>query len=713
MSRKILLLLVLGLVGGFVVAFVRAQDGAGDASPGASKLDDGIPSVLVPAASARSRDAGKSSPSATKHGSSLADRLKRIRENADEEDAAAQDLSAPATIDVKLEPKLPAASPANKPAAIGAEVSDESEPKSFDPGSPLDNPKRQLPAILERPKAEPQLQTSDEFVPRTESRSPAPMSFDPASSATSRRPDQLPVDKPSAFDAGPQPPIYAQPDRPSIAPRNEIRAVPSSESHLALSSRGPSLRVDVAGPRTVIINKEVTYTVTVVNTGDAQARGIIVSLGLPTWVAVQETVVTAGEETLPVMQGDRLTWTIDAVAPRAQQQLTIKAVAQQTKPFEMMLDWRFAAESSAARIQVHEPLLELSLSGPQEMLFGEIAKYTIALSNPGTGHAENVTVTLSDELGGGQTLVGTVPAGGRKELTVQMVARKAGEVEVRADAQGDGGLQASAASKTLVRRAALEVVASGPQFKYAGSSARYELTVINSGDAVAEDVVAAAALPVGAKVITTPEGGQLLDGGVRWLVGRLEPGDQRRFQVDCELTVAGENRLEAGVRGRGDLSATGAAVTRVEALADLKLIVNDPQGPQPVGQDVEYEILVLNRGTKAARHVEVVAQFSDGIEPISVEGGRADLIPGQVLFDPIASLEAGGEVRLRISSRAHTAGNHIFRTEVKCRDPESRQVSEDTTRYFGDDVPRANNGNSASRRIGRGPAPAAGIELRK
>ncbi len=52
-----------------------------------------------------------------------------------------------------------------------------------------------------------------------------------------------------------------------------------------------------------------------------------------------------------------------------------------------------------------------------------------------------------------------------------------------------------------------------------------------------------------------------------------------------------------------------------------------------------YEINLSNRGTKAAETVRVVAQFSNGIEPLRAEGQTGEVLTGQVLFSPIARLE--------------------------------------------------------------------------
>ena len=169
--------------------------------------------------------------------------------------------------------------------------------------------------------------------------------------------------------------------------------------------------------------------------------------------------------------------------------------------------------------------------------------------------------------------------------------------------------------------------------------------------------------------------------------------------MQCDLTVGGQNQLVARIQGTDDQLASDSAVTTVEAIADLKLIVNDPKGPIPVGQDAIYEIEVVNRGSKAAQDVQLVAQFSDGIEPAAASGQRAEIVPGQVVFEPITNIPAGGKVAVRITARASVAGNLRFRAELNCGTPETKLVAEESTRFYGG---AATNSSSSA------PAPRVG-----
>ena len=161
--------------------------------------------------------------------------------------------------------------------------------------------------------------------------------------------------------------------------------------------------------------------------------------------------------------------------------------------------------------------------------------------------------------------------------------------------------------------------------------------------------------------------------------------------MQCELHSSGENRVDVQCHASQDLTVAKSVVTVVEALADLKLYVNDPQGAIPVGTESEYEVKIVNRDTKAAENIQLIGYFSDGVEPELVAGGRGQVSTGQVVFDPISTIGAGQEIVYRIKARAHTPGNHVFRAELQCRAPETRLATEEWTKYFhsvGHDVPQ-------------------------
>jgi hypothetical protein len=136
-----------------------------------------------------------------------------------------------------------------------------------------------------------------------------------------------------------------------------------------------------------------------------------------------------------------------------------------------------------------------------------------------------------------------------------------------------------------------------------------------------------------------------------------------------------------------NLSASAAATTQVEALADLKIEIRDPQGPVAVGTEAVYELVIRNRGSAAAKDVDLVAFFSEGLEAKSVEGGGHEITTGQVVFTPLASVGAGETVVYKVHAHADREGHHVFRCELFCESLHTKLAAEEATYFYGSDSP--------------------------
>lgn len=614
------------LAAGLIVAFVNGQE---------TFRRPNTPTLAKPPV--RSADASTSNSAttnATKKRTSLAERLQGIRRSVTNEHEAG--LADPSP--------TPAPAPAAPEPSRSFQPVEEGDPEEPDVSS-------RSPSVLRRQGVVEEART-----PRIATQPPAD-----TGTASSRRPDRAtPSALPSLTKAAERGPLF--------------------------SGEAVTVSVDCSGPPAVLIGKEAVYTLNVANKGDSPAKSIFLRVDLPPWVQLAAVDPTSGaiqrpDPSLP----NRVVWVLEQVAARGQDQLQLRLVPQQNRAFDLAVEWSVKPQASFAQIDVLQPLLKMALAGPKEILYGETRVYTITLANPGTGDAENVIVDLAPgQIGSEPRQLGTIPAGQQKQIEVELTARQAGAVEIRAAAAGEGGLQAQITEQIVVRRATLEAKVVGPRLKYAGTRGTYQVRVANVGDATATNVGTAFLLPSGLKYVGGLEGGNTSGRTLNWSVGNLEPGAERVFDIQCEMVAAGEHRIELRAQADGELTAHDVAATTVEALADLKLAVNDPQGPQPVGQPVSYELIITNRGTKSAEQISILAQFSEGVEPTKAEGWRAEIVPGQVLFQPIPRIDAGQSLTVKVFALAEREGAHRFRAEVKCTDPDSRLISESTTRFFGD-----------------------------
>jgi uncharacterized repeat protein (TIGR01451 family) len=458
------------------------------------------------------------------------------------------------------------------------------------------------------------------------------------------------------------------------------------------TSASPVLSVEATGPRKVLIGKEAEFVVKIKNAG-AAANQVVVTLNIPSYVEVHGAQATLGTAE-PPQPGDRrepLQWKISRLDAGGEEVLNLKLVPRKSTPLDLAIQWTFVPEASQTQVEVQEPKLAMTISGPDEVPYGESKIYKLTVSNPGNGDTENVVVGLlpigRSGDGAPNHRLGTLAAGESKTIDIELAARQAGAITIKAQAFADGGLRAEATEQVMVRRASLRVDVLAPKVKYAATVGTYRVKVTNAGDAPAENVQVTSMLPPETKFVSTTGGGKLDAqlGKVCWNVGSLQAGGERVFELECALLAPGENRTQFVAVADGDLSAAATSTTHVEALADLKLEVRDPQGPVAIGEDAIYEVQIRNRGTKMAEHIDLLVFFSEGLEASSVDGPPHEVTMGQVIFKPIASLAAGDTLSVRVHARADKPGNHIFRAELTSHHPTTKLAAEEATHFYGED----------------------------
>ena len=493
--------------------------------------------------------------------------------------------------------------------------------------------------------------------------------------------------------------------RTSEARNTNIRSTASSNSSQpnAFTSQrlSPQIKVVSAGPKSLSVNKSGKYEIKIANVGTIDASEVMVGIEIPAWVEIVGNPVASGgvAEAKTFEGGKGVVWSVSFLPAGRDASVVMDLMPKENRAFNLKTEWTTAPVSNESKIMVTQPNLMTSIAGPSDVKYGEKAVYKITIENGGNGPAEKVAVSLSDSLGGDSANVGNIEAGATKQFEVELTAGQAGPLKLQAFVTGDAGVKSEIAKDIIVRRGKLELIAKGPEFKYAGSAVTYNVTVENRGDAPARNITAASLLPVGAEYISGLTQVTENDGRkIGWTIGEIPANSKREFTLTCLVKQAGEARMEFGVRSIGGLTAADFVTTKVEALADLTLEVVDPRGPQAVGRDVIYELHIKNRGTKAANNVMVSGEFSENIDPVAGKGAVATIKgDGVITFAPIRMINVGESVILKVVANAKGPGTHTFRAIVECKAQDIRRVSEGTTKFFGKQIkstPRASRPSS-------------------
>src|SRR6185295_1394154 len=255
--------------------------------------------------------------------------------------------------------------------------------------------------------------------------------------------------------------------------------------------------------KTISIGKEATYVITLQNSADVAAQDVVVGIRIPEWADVVGAHTTTGTTQPATQPGEPYQWKLSKFDGHGKEQLSLRLVPRQSRPFDLGVQYTFSPIASQAVVEVQEPKLVLDLVGPKEVAYGQTKVFRLTLSNPGTGDAENIIIKLLP-LGdrkdtGASHQLGTLAAGESKVIEVELTARETGSLSIRAEAVADGGLRAEVSDSVLVRRAGLQLDVDSPKVKYAGTPATFVVKVSNPGNANAENVQLTATLPAGAK----------------------------------------------------------------------------------------------------------------------------------------------------------------------------------------------------------------------
>jgi uncharacterized repeat protein (TIGR01451 family) len=227
----------------------------------------------------------------------------------------------------------------------------------------------------------------------------------------------------------------------------------------------------------------------------------------------------------------------------------------------------------------------------------------------------------------------------------------------------------------------------GPEKRYLERPATYEVSVENPGTAAAHDVQIVTKLPKGMRFVKANNMGEYdaASHAVYWSLAELPKGEKGTVELTAMPVETGPQTLQVESHAQQGLADKTQRDILVEGLSAIKFEVRSLQDPVEVGGEANYEIRVVNQGTKAAANVLVTADLPAGMKLVSAEGEsqhKAD--QNRLTFEPIAQLAPKADTVFRIRAQAMQAGDQRIVVEVKTDDLQQPIRREESTRVFGD-----------------------------
>jgi uncharacterized repeat protein (TIGR01451 family) len=309
----------------------------------------------------------------------------------------------------------------------------------------------------------------------------------------------------------------------------------------------PALAIDKSGPATATLGQDVSYTVTVRNTGTAVAKAVMLTDKVPSGLG--------GVKEIPFTIGD--------LAPGQSKTVNVPLKATERGRH---CNVAVATSANAGTVQddactvVVQPGVKLVKSGDAEQLITKEARYRITASN--TGDVDLTNVVVSDSAPAqtrivsatGATVsgnnatwnVGTLKAGESKNFDLVLTSTQPGRWCNSATVTTQQGLRETAEACTLwkgIPAVLLEVV-DDPDPVPIGSTTTHTIRITNQGNADLININLVAQFPSQFTPVSS-QGGTVDGKTVKFpAVPRLAPKQILTYSIVARAVEAGDSRMK-------------------------------------------------------------------------------------------------------------------------------------------------------------------------
>jgi uncharacterized repeat protein (TIGR01451 family) len=433
------------------------------------------------------------------------------------------------------------------------------------------------------------------------------------------------------------------------------------------------------------------YTLVVRNTCNASVQNVIVHVRLGAGIAVGATRPSSRTD------NGAVEWQLGTLLPKQEKRLEMSLTAGMKGDMSPKAFVTYIGASTAPlRLHAYDAHLAVKASGPQKIIVGDSAAFSLTVNNTGDGPAEQVQMhaLLPDGLEHPQGKrvrfdLGNLGAGESRTVQVVCMARAGGTQRLVAEATARGGMHVENPCEVAVITPELELKATGPGLRYVDRKATYRLEVTNRGSVGAGNVSMQGKIPDGFRFVTATDGGYY-NGDTRtvaWFLGEVAPGQSRTVQFEALPLRVGEFHYKfSALTERGSrLGVERELVTRVEDLSALTLEVADTEDPVEVGKETVYEVIVTNAGSRTETDIKLVCVVPDKLELESAGGSVRYHAEGKViLFEPITRLAPRGEAVFKIKTKAVSPGEARFKAQVTSTDVAEPIIKMEATRVYSD-----------------------------
>ena len=501
-----------------------------------------------------------------------------------------------------------------------------------------------------------------------------------------------------------------------------------------------SQQIDLSVEKTVDNNtpnvgEEVNFVVTVRNAGPSTATGVQVTESLPTGITLLSSTPSLGS-----FNTSSGIWTVGTLPSGGSQTLSLRAridsvlngsnTAQVTSANEDDADSTPAnnvpSEDDQASVAFSTPQADLSLTKTVDNTspnVGDTVTFTVMAQNSGPDGATGVNVTdvlpsgvqfVSNSLSVGTynsttgiwnigslanganaslQIIGTVLSLGETTNTAQVTSADQSDPDstpanniAAEDDQASAVFTTQQVDLSLDKATSVERPAIGETFTYT-------ISATNGGPNTATNVQVTDQLPTGVTYVSSQPAGVYNPSTGIWTVGDIASGSTATLQVMATATTPGAkvNSAEVTAVDQSDVDSTPgngvaseddqASVSITPASADLSLTKTVDDSNPNVGQQVTFNISVMNDGPDAASAIDIRDTLPSGLTFVSASPGSGTFNSSTGVWS-VPTLAANGSATLAIQANVDNIGDKTNTAEILTssqNDPDSTPGNNDPT----------------------------------
>ncbi len=456
----------------------------------------------------------------------------------------------------------------------------------------------------------------------------------------------------------------------------------------------PAVRIQVRVPADVPPGDDLKYVITVRNTSAADAHRVQVRNPMVEGILqkmkaepLEDQPKGTGPVTplAPATQAVReLVWSFGTLKPGESKTIELvlrpKPDAGEVRNFAYV---RFE-HGEAVTTKVRKPAVKVTKSAPKSVLRDQPYNVRVVVEN--TGKVPTADLRLTENVPaaaeveavttGGERAkdrpqwvwpVGSLLPGQRKVFEYRLTPRQVPEAVTTSNVATAGTPAGKAVLETAESRTAVLVAGLSVKLRQVspdgivgpGETARYEITVKNSGTVPTTNVRVSGTLPADCKPTMKTDGGQVYRDQIVWTVPKLDPDEAHTFRFALRAATTGKRNVAAAASDARGTKAQNDLVTVFQAAAALVWETVPEPSSLAVGRRGTLTVRVRNNGGEAAKNVRLEVELPDVVRmveatPKQTPGGR------RVSF-PAEGVPAGSERTYTITYEATHPAQAYFR----------------------------------------------------